>query len=154
MGIGVFTNHNNITYNEIMKELAESQRLYLIISNSDYIYGTNYQFCHLYIGKDMKMMTQEKIIQAIGRAGRGNIQQNYSIRFRDNGNIKTLFSKHSYKPEVENMNILFTSKNIRYNEIDKKYEIRSSSVDDGCEDGNNNNNNTAKEIQQECNMDM
>jgi hypothetical protein len=123
MGIGVFTNHNNITYNEIMKELAETQRLYLIISNSDYIYGTNYQFCHLYIGKDMKMMTQEKIIQALGRVGRGNIQQNYSIRFRDNGNIRTLFSRHSHKPEVENMNILFTSNEIRYNHEEEKYEI-------------------------------
>lgn len=122
LGIGVFSNHNNNTYNEIMKELAETQRLYLIISNSDYIYGTNYQFCHLYIGKDMEM-TQEKIIQSMGRVGRGNIQQNYSIRFRDNENIKMLFSRNSYKPEVENMNIIFTSKNISYSNEEEKYII-------------------------------
>ena len=31
---------------DIMKKLAEEQKLYLIIASSDYIYGTNYQFCH------------------------------------------------------------------------------------------------------------
>jgi hypothetical protein len=109
MGIGVFSNHiKDTNYNEIMKELADKQQLYLIISNSDYIYGTNYQFCHLYIGKDMTM-TQEKIIQSLGRVGRGNIQQSYSVRFRDNEGIRMLFSSTSYKPEVENMNRLFTS---------------------------------------------
>ena len=51
MGIGVFDKNPNIKYMEIMKKLAENQKLYLIIASSDYIYGTNYQFCHGYIGK-------------------------------------------------------------------------------------------------------
>ena len=46
-----------------MKELAENKSLYLIIANSDYIYGTNYQFRYCHLGKDMKNMTQEKVIQ-------------------------------------------------------------------------------------------
>ena len=49
MGIGVFTTHNSIKYTEIMKNMAINQQLYLIIASSDYIYGTNYQFCHGYI---------------------------------------------------------------------------------------------------------
>lgn len=108
MGIGVFTNHDSIAYTEIMKSLADEQKLYLIIASSDYIYGTNYQFCHGYLSKDMNL-TQEKIIQAMGRIGRNKIQQNYSVRFRDDEQIQKLFSKESDKPEVRNMNRLFAS---------------------------------------------
>jgi hypothetical protein len=108
MGIGVFTNHKSIAYTEIMKKLADQQRLYIIIASSDYIYGTNYQFCHGYISKDL-CLTQEKIIQALGRIGRNNIQQNYSIRFRDNAHILKLFYPEENKIEVRNMNLLFAN---------------------------------------------
>lgn len=108
LGIGMFTNHPNKKYIEIIKRLASNQQLYLIIASSDYIYGTNYQFCHGYISKNMNL-TQEKIIQSIGRIGRHNIQQNYSIRFRDIETINTLFKYQSYKPEVTNFNKLFTA---------------------------------------------
>lgn len=113
IGIGVFTNHENIAYTEIMKTLADQQKLFMIISSSDYIYGTNYQFCHGYISKDMNL-TQEKIIQAMGRIGRNNIQQHYSIRCRDDDQIAKLFTAEADKPEVINMNILFNSKEVAY----------------------------------------
>jgi len=109
MGIGVFTNHENITYTEIMKKMADDQRLYMIIATSDYIYGTNYQFCHSYISKDLNL-TQEKIIQAMGRIGRNNIQQNYTIRFRDDDQILKIFTSETDKPEIINMNRLFNSR--------------------------------------------
>lgn len=109
MGIGVFTNHDSVGYTEIMKELAAHQKLFIIIASTDYIYGTNYQFCHGYISKDLHNMTQEKAIQAIGRVGRNNIQQQYSLRFRDNELIKKLFTEQIDKPEVINMNRLFNS---------------------------------------------
>ena len=122
LGIGVFTTHKSIEYTEIMKKLADKQQLYLIIADSDYIYGTNYQFCHGYLSKDLTL-TQEKIIQGMGRIGRNNIQQEYSVRFRDDEQIKILF--HSFKPEekpeVLNMNILFNSKKITWNSEEKKY---------------------------------
>ena len=108
MGIGVFTNHPSITYTEIMKKMADQQKLYMIIGSSDYIYGTNYQFCHAYLSKDMKL-TQEKIIQSMGRIGRNNIQQSYTIRFRDDDQVKKLFYKEEDKIEVKNMNLLFSS---------------------------------------------
>ena len=119
LGIGVFTEHKSIAYTEIMKKLADKQQLYLIIADSDYIYGTNYQFCHGYLSKDLNM-TQEKIIQALGRIGRNNIQQEYSARFRDDDQIKTLFTKFRSedKPEVLNMNVLFNSGNIKWNGTD------------------------------------
>ena len=113
MGIGVFINHENIRYTEIMKTLAEQQRLYLIISTSDYIYGTNYQFCHAYLSKELDL-TQEKIIQAMGRVGRNNIQQTYTIRFRDDKLITRLFTAECDKPEVRNMNCLFNSRKVVY----------------------------------------
>jgi hypothetical protein len=111
MGIGVFINHENITYTEIMKNLAEEQKLYMIIASSDYIYGTNYQFCHGFLSKDLDL-TQEKLIQAMGRIGRNNIQQTYTIRFRDDEQISKLFTSETDKPEIINMNKLFNSKNV------------------------------------------
>jgi hypothetical protein len=109
MGIGAITDHKNAAYNEIMKELAQDQKLFLIIASSDYIYGTNYQFCHGYIGRDLHDMTQEKTIQAMGRVGRNSIQQDYTIRFRDDGLIQKLFLPSTNKLEADNMNRLFSS---------------------------------------------
>jgi hypothetical protein len=119
LGIGVFTEHRSIAYTEIMKKLADQQKLYLIIADSDYIYGTNYQFCHGYLSKDLEL-TQEKIIQALGRIGRNNIQQEYSARFRDDTQVITLFTKFASedKPEVINMNQLFNCKNIKWNGVE------------------------------------
>lgn len=107
MGIGVFSSHKSIRYTELMKSLAQEQKLYLIIANSDFIYGTNYQFCHGYISKDLGHMSQEKCIQTMGRVGRNKLQHDYSIRFRENDLIRKLFRKEENKPEVRNMNLLF-----------------------------------------------
>jgi hypothetical protein len=140
LGIGVFTEHKSSSYTEIMKKLADQQKLYLIIADSDYIYGTNYQFCHGYLSKDMKL-TQEKIIQAMGRIGRNNIQQEYSIRFRDDEQINTLFTKFASeeKPEVINMNLLFNSKQVHwdgenYIEQDEDDESNYNDEEDDEED--------------------
>ena len=115
MGVGVFIKENvndikkdNIKYMEIMKKLAEDQKLYLIMASSDYIYGTNYQFCHGYLGKDLENMTQEKMIQAFGRVGRRNNQLDYTIRLRDDSLVEKLFMKENDKIEVKNMNKLFS----------------------------------------------
>ena len=108
MGIGVFTTHDNLKYVDIMKKLAEQQKLYLIIASSDYIYGTNYQFCHGYLSKDLKNMTQEKMIQAFGRVGRQDKQKNYSVRLRDDSLIDKIMFKEQDKMEVKNMNKLFS----------------------------------------------
>lgn len=109
MGIGVFMNHKSIGYVEIMKELAEQQKLLLILATDDYIYGTNYQFCHGYLGKDMNYLTQEKIIQALGRVGRNKQNKDYSMRMRDNSFIDKIFRPLDVKKEAEAMNRLFTS---------------------------------------------
>ena len=92
-----------------MKEFADNQKLYLIIANDDYIYGTNYQFCHGFIGKDLTGISQEKTIQALGRVGRNNLQKNYSVRFRNKELIRNIFFPQDDKPEVINMNNLFVS---------------------------------------------
>jgi hypothetical protein len=109
LGIGVFTNQPNIQYMEIMKRLAMEQKLYMIIAQSDYIYGTNYQFCHGFIGKDLTNMTQQKTIQAMGRIGRSNIQQEYTVRFRDDSVIMNLFSPKGENMEATNMSKLFSA---------------------------------------------
>jgi hypothetical protein len=109
LGIGVFSKKTNLQYAEIMKRLAYEQRLFLIIASSDYIYGTNYQFCHGFIGKDLNNMTQQKTIQAIGRIGRNNIQQEYTVRFRDDAVLERLFRKSTDNMEATIMNRLFCS---------------------------------------------
>ena len=113
MGVGVFDQHENIAYTEIMKKLADEQRLFLILATSDYIFGTNYQFCHGFLSKDLNL-TQEKIIQAMGRIGRNNIQQTYTVRFRDDAQIAKLFTCDTAKPEVINMNVLFNCTRVKY----------------------------------------
>ncbi len=109
LGIGVFSRYENDAYMEIMKRLAVTQRLFLIIASSDYIYGTNYQFCHGFIGKDLVNMTQQKTIQAIGRIGRNHIQQEYTVRFRDNDVLRRLFLKPERNLEAVVMNRLFVT---------------------------------------------
>ena len=109
MGIGVFTNNHDNNYTEIMKQLATQQKLYMVVASSDYIYGTNYQFCHGYISKDLNNMTQEKTIQALGRIGRNQLGKDYSIRFRDDSLIEKIFVDVEERPEVENMNKLFNT---------------------------------------------
>ena len=77
--------------------------------SSDYIYGTNYQFCHGYLGKDVSL-TQQKMLQALGRIGRHNDQQTYSVRLRDNNQGNILFKPSSNDIEVQNINRLFSSR--------------------------------------------
>ena len=96
----------NKEYLDIMKGLAIQQKLFVIIASSDYIYGTNYQFSHGYIGKDLDL-SQEKIIQALGRIGRSGSNETYSIRLRNDNVAKKLFEKEVDKMEVRNMNMLF-----------------------------------------------
>ena len=109
LGIGMFTNNPNVQYMEIMKQLAHDQKLYIIIASSDYIYGTNYSFCHGVIGKDLANMTQQKIIQSMGRIGRNNIQQEYTVRFRDDEILMRLFDEVTENLEAVNMSKLFNS---------------------------------------------
>ena len=108
MGIGAFDETVTEEYLELIKLLASQQRLYLIIGNTDYIYGTNYQFCHAYLSKDLDL-TREKILQCVGRVGRKNIQQMYSIRLRDKKQSRLLFlnSYDTNEREIHNMNRLF-----------------------------------------------
>jgi len=111
MGIGAITNATDQKYTDIMKTLAKHQKLYLIITATDYIYGTNYQFCHGYIGKDLEGMSQEKAIQSMGRIGRGAIQQDYTIRVRHDAILRHIFTavRSTEKPEVCAMNRLFVT---------------------------------------------
>ena len=116
MGIGMFgvgIDTNSVSecgdYMEIMKKLAYSQKLYMIIASSDFIYGTNYQFSHAFIAKDLIGLTQQKIIQSIGRVGRNNVQLNYTVRFRDNEMLERLFQCPTSNLEAENMSRLFSS---------------------------------------------
>jgi len=106
IGVGVFAIDIDKRYLEIMKRLAYEQRLFLIIAAGDYIYGTNYQFAHGFLGKDLTSMTQQKTIQAMGRIGRGNIQQEYTIRFRDDTILRGLFLPQATNMEAEMMSKL------------------------------------------------
>jgi hypothetical protein len=107
LGVGVFSLESDTSYVELIKKMAYSQKLFVVIATSDYIYGTNYNFCHGFLGKDLYNMTQQKIIQSIGRIGRGNIQQTYTVRIRDMDIIRKLFLTADTNVEAENMQRLF-----------------------------------------------
>jgi len=109
LGIGTFDASNPPQYMEVMKRLAMNQKLFIIIASSDYIYGTNYQFCHGFVGRDLQNMTQQKIIQAMGRIGRNKIQQDYSVRFRDDDIMTSIFLPPAQNREAEIMSELFSS---------------------------------------------
>lgn len=108
MGIGVLVKQDNKKYEEIVKRLAQEQKLFLILASSDFIYGTNYQFCHGFIGKDLADMTSHKILQAMGRIGRNSSHQDYSVRFRNDDMIHRLFQTPVLNREAINMNKLLT----------------------------------------------
>ena len=109
LGIGLFVEGLNARYLEVMKGLAQNQDLFIIIASSDFIFGTNYNFCHGFIGKDMSKMTQAKTIQCLGRIGRSAIQSTYTVRFRDDDFIYNLFRTEPVKIEAINMSKLFCS---------------------------------------------
>jgi len=107
----------------------------MIIASSDYIYGTNYQFCHGFLSKDLNL-TQEKIIQAMGRIGRNNVQQTYTIRFRDDEQILKLFTSETDKPEIINMNRLFNTRKVVWE--NNQYTEVEDDIDDDAGTGQHN----------------
>lgn len=107
MGIGVLSTTIHKDYTELMKTLADRQKLFMNIADSDYIYGTNFQYCHGYLSNSLSNMTQEKIIQSMGRIGRNNKHMQFSIRFRDDNLIDKIFQKEENRIEAINMNKLF-----------------------------------------------
>ena len=109
LGIGLFIEGANIHYMELMKRLATNQQLFIIIASSDYIYGTNYSFAHGFIAKDLTNMTQQKTLQAMGRIGRNSVQQDYTVRFRDDDMILNLFQRQVENREANNMVRLFST---------------------------------------------
>ena len=108
LGVGILDNGMNNAYIEKMKELASEQKLFIIIAGSDYVFGTNYQFAHAFIGKDMEQISQDKIVQCIGRVGRTNKLSSYTVRLRSEELGKRLFMLSNERPELENMIKLFT----------------------------------------------
>jgi hypothetical protein len=109
LGIGLFIQNVDPRYLELMKQLAHNQELFIIIASSDFVFGTNYNFCHGFIGKDMANMTQAKTIQCLGRIGRSAIQSEYTVRFRDDEFIYNLFKTEPENREALNMSKLFSS---------------------------------------------
>ena len=52
-------------------------------------------------------MTQQKTMQALGRIGRNAIQQEYTVRFRNDELVYKLFKTQEHNTEAINMNKLF-----------------------------------------------
>ena len=114
MGIGLFIDENKYenedykVYINIVKQLTEDKRLYIVIANTDYIFGVNYQFSHCYLGKDISNITHEKIIQSIGRIGRKEKNKHFSFRFRSDEHVDLLFNISNNTTETKNLNLLLS----------------------------------------------
>jgi len=107
MGIGVF-GEECPTYRELMSRMASERELFCVIAGTDYVYGTNYQFCHGYIGRDLGQMPVEKLYQALGRVGRGRQAGQYSWRLRDDSVAKRVFSPDTELTEARRMDRLMS----------------------------------------------
>jgi len=107
MGIGVFGD-DCPTYRELMSRMASARELYCVIAGTDYVYGTNYQFCHGYIGKDLANMPVEKLYQALGRVGRGRQAGQYSWRLRDDSLAQHIFLPDTKFTEARRMDRLMS----------------------------------------------
>ena len=83
MGVGLLSTKASPAYAQLIKELASSKRLYVIVADADHVYGTNYPFTHAYLGDDLD---QSKTLQAMGRVGRGD-QLHCTVRMRNGSNI-------------------------------------------------------------------
>ena len=103
MGIGVFASTNSSEYALLVEQFAVERKLYLIITSPDYIYGTNYQFCHGYLGKDLTGLSSDMIIQAMGRVGRSDAHGMYTFRFRDDQVITDLLFRNEVSLESRNL---------------------------------------------------
>jgi hypothetical protein len=106
-GIGGFFKEAPIEYTSIVKRLAAEKRLFMILADTDYIYGTNYPFYHAYVGKDLKHISQQKYIQALGRVARFKANQLFTVRFRDNAAFRKLFLPDEENIEAQLMNEIF-----------------------------------------------
>ena len=118
MGIGVYSAETvkETAYLELIKKLADNQQLFLSIGTKEFIWGLNYQYCHGYIGKGLSL-TPQQLLQALGRVGRGNVQQTYSVRFRDGDDARilaTIFSPDNDRREALKMSVLFNVQNLRW----------------------------------------
>ena len=69
----------------------------------------------------------------MGRIGRNNIQQTYTLRFRDDQQILKLFTSETEKPEILNMNRLFNTRKVIW-ENSQYIEIEDDIEDDNDED--------------------
>ena len=105
MGIGVF-GEECVPYKELMSRMASERELFCVIAGTDYVYGTNYQFCHGYIGKDLADMPIEKMYQALGRVGRGRQAGQYSWRLRDDSLAAKIFKPDTRLTEARRMDRL------------------------------------------------
>lgn len=118
-GIGIVSDTMSNEYNIIINDFAFKKKLFMLIASSDYIYGTNYAFHHGYIGKNMVESSRQKLIQAIGRIGRGYTNEHYSIRMRNDEIINILFNESMNNSiEADNMNRLFKFDN--YDDYDEE----------------------------------
>jgi hypothetical protein len=109
MGIGVF-GEECVPYKELMSRMASERELFCVIAGTDYVYGTNYQFCHGYIGKDLKDIPIEKMYQALGRVGRGRQAGQYSWRLRDDALARKIFLPDDKLSEARRMDRLMSGR--------------------------------------------
>ena len=115
LGIGVLIKDGNADYLELMKVLAQSQHLFIIIASSDYIYGTNYQFCHGVIGKDINNMTQQKTIQEQITQSEANLAAQQTVTMEQ---AKMLTDEAIRKAKWEHLELLASDTGMNLEEIE------------------------------------
>ena len=106
LGIGLFIENVHPKYLEIMKTMAVQQDLFMIVASTDYIYGTNYSFCHGYLGKRPQQSYKRKNSTMFWKVKKRTYPTKITIRCRDDPYIFRLFKKQVVKKkEASNMSV-------------------------------------------------
>jgi hypothetical protein len=108
MGIGVLCPAYPSSV-ELVKQCMNRESLFMTLLSDDYIFGLNNQCAHLVLCKDLQFMTRSKVMQALGRVGRGEWKAQYTVRFRSNALLRTCFlpEEVEHNMELRNFNRLF-----------------------------------------------
>ena len=108
-GIGVLHESLCPKYTTIVKDCMKQNKLYCVIANSDFIYGTDYTFHHMFLCKDIPIQ-HHSMIQALGRVGRQYSGHNYTCRLRDKNMYENIFFRNANDDALINsFNNIFSS---------------------------------------------
>jgi hypothetical protein len=111
MGIGVMS-HAHPEYLALVKSMLDENRLYMVVADQDFLWGTNFDFRYMIVAADLCVngahkLTPDMLQQMLGRVGRNGKNATVYSRIPNIGQL--LFCPPEIKVEQTKLNQLFLS---------------------------------------------